>query len=215
MPIADLCSRAFLAAAESAVDLLSEPNVGARWTQPSALADFSVGGLAAHLARAVLNTREVLIAPAAQAPPITVFEHYRRSAWNGSDPESAANQGIRQTGERAASDGPGSVLAQVRRALDVVRTELADPRTGRPVFLPWAGWSLTRDDFLLTRMVELVVHADDLAVSIGIPAVVPPDEPLQLVIDLLARLAMYEHGPLAVLRTLSRAKRAPKSISAL
>ena len=84
-----------------------------------------------------------------------------------------------------------------------------------PVFLPWAGWSLTRDDFPLTRMMELVVHADDLAVSIRIPAVVLPDEPPQLAIDLLARLAMYEHGPPAVLRTLSRAERAPKSISAL
>ncbi|HEV2639977.1 MAG TPA: maleylpyruvate isomerase N-terminal domain-containing protein [Actinocrinis sp.] len=186
-----------------------------RWTDPSALRHFSVGGLAAHLARQILNVPEVLIAHAADTPPVTLFEHYRRCAWNDSDPESVANKDIRATGERAASDGPDSVLAQARRALGIVRTELAEDETGRSVFMPWEGWSLSRDDFLLTRTVELLVHSDDLAVSVGNQAPVLPDEPLQLVIDLLTRLSMYRYGPLAVLRTLARVERAPGSIAAI
>jgi hypothetical protein len=35
-------------------------------------------------------------------------------------------------------------------------------------------WFLRFDDFLLTFLVELVVHTDDLAVSVGIPT---PDLP--------------------------------------
>lgn len=40
---------------------------------------------------------------------------------------------------------------------------------GDVVLIPRQGWSLRRGDFLLTRMLEIVVHADDLAASFGIP----------------------------------------------
>jgi hypothetical protein len=33
-------------------------------------------------------------------------------------------------------------------------------------------WGLTVDDSLLTRVMELIVHTDDLAVSLGVPT--PP-----------------------------------------
>ena len=34
--------------------------------------------------------------------------------------------------------------------------------------MPWWDWSLSMDDFLLTRMIEMMVHSDDLAVSLGV-----------------------------------------------
>jgi hypothetical protein len=53
-------------------------------------------------------------------------------------------------------------------ALETVRRLLAAGTARDVVLIPWQGWSLHRDDFLLTRMLEIVVHTDDLALSIGI-----------------------------------------------
>jgi hypothetical protein len=61
---------------------------------------------------------------------------------------------------------------------------------------------------------ELLVHCDDLAVSADIATPEQPDVAVKLVIDLLSRLAVRRHGATAVLRTLSRAERAPGTIAA-
>ena len=73
---------------------------------------------------------------------------------------------------------------------------------------------MTLDDFLLTRLIELVVHSDDLAASVGLETPQLPADVVDPVVDLLARLAVHRHGPTAVIRTLSRAERAPATISA-
>jgi hypothetical protein len=58
------------------------------------------------------------------------------------------------------------------------------------------------------------VHADDLAVSVGMATPALPAAVLDPVFELLTRLAVRRHGPTAVLRALSRAERAPDTISA-
>jgi hypothetical protein len=75
-------------------------------------------------------------------------------------------------------------------------------------------WGLAVDDLLLTRVMELVVHADDLAVSLGIPTPAMPAEATDATIRLLARVAAWRHGPLAVVRALARRERAPETIAA-
>jgi hypothetical protein len=82
------------------------------------------------------------------------------------------------------------------------------------VFLPWAGWSLSLPDFLLTRMMEIAVHSDDLAVSVDVATPALSDDALRPVLGLLSDLAVRRHGAAAVLRALSRAERAPASIAA-
>jgi hypothetical protein len=84
----------------------------------------------------------------------------------------------------------------------------------RPVLIPWQGWSLTRDDFLVTRMMEITVHSDDLAASVGVTAPTLPDEVLGPVLAVLTRLAVRRHGQSAVVAALSRAERAPARINA-
>ncbi|HZE33962.1 MAG TPA: hypothetical protein VE198_21340 [Actinoallomurus sp.] len=71
------------------------------------------------------------------------------------------------------------------------------------------------DDFVTSRLLELVVHSDDLAYSVGMPTPELPAEATETVVDLLSRIALRRHGPTNVLRALSRAERAPSSISAL
>jgi hypothetical protein len=80
--------------------------------------------------------------------------------------------------------------------------------------VPRALAALTLDDLLITRMMEIAVHNDDLAVSVGMPTPELPPTVLDPVFDLLTRLAIRRHGPTAVLRALSRAERAPGTISA-
>jgi hypothetical protein len=66
---------------------------------------------------------------------------------------------------------------------------------------------LTLDDYLVTRLIELLVHTDDLAVSVGLPS---PDFPLAAsrpAIAALVDVAILRHGDDAVLRALSRRER--------
>ena len=90
---------------------------------------------------------------------------------------------------------------------------LAAHREGS-VLIPWQGWSLTASDFLLTRMMEIVVHSDDLAASVGVETPTFPDDVVTPVLDLLTGLAVRRHGGTALVRVLTRPQRAPASVSA-
>ena len=54
------------------------------------------------------------------------------------------------------------------------------------------------DGFLVTRLVELLAHADDLAASISIPTPEMPQMAYDLVIPCLTDVARRRHGNLAV-----------------
>ena len=207
-------ANAFLSAAGSAEALLRDPAVGARWGEPSALQYFTVGGLAAHLGRQVLRVPEVYAAPVPEGAPLGLLEHYARSAWANEDLDGEVNVGIRSTGEGFAAAGPEALLAEMGAMIEKLRTEFDGGPLPEVVGLPWTGWSLTFDDFLTTRLVELVVHSDDLAVSVGLETPVLPAETIEPVVDLLTRISMQRHGQAAVLRALSRSERATESVSA-
>lgn len=205
----------FLATARSAVALLREPAVVAAWHTPSALPEFTVSGLAGHLAYQVLAIPPVLSGPAATEETVSLLGHYGRVQWIGAAIDDEFHVRIRAGGEEIAAEGPGALAARV----DAAVTDLAAGLTqgqNRPVHLPvWGPWSLLLDDMLITRMMELTVHSDDLAVSVRIetPALTPGAA--DTVIGLLSRLAVRRHGPTGVLRALSRAERAPATIAAL
>ena len=78
----------------------------------------------------------------------------------------------------------------------------------------WDGYSLRLDDFVVSRMMELAVHSDDLAASVGIPTPALPPVVIDIVVDLLSRQAVRRHGASAVLRALTRQERAPATIAA-
>jgi hypothetical protein len=204
---------AFLSATETAATLLREPAVSARWSKPSALDDFSVGGLARHLANQVTRTVPLLAAvPGSSA--IALLEHYTRNAWVTSGVDGADNVWIRQRGEEAAAvTTPQALVDEVDAALSELRRFVLAEPAERVVDL--GDWGLAVDDFLLTRVMELVVHTDDLAVSLDLPTPEMPTAATDATIQLLARVAAWRHGPLAVVRALARRERAPETIAAL
>ena len=80
--------------------------------------------------------------------------------------------------------------------------------------IPWQGWSLSGEDWLTTRLMEIVVHSDDLAASVGVAPPAWSPEVLAPVLGLLTGVAVERHGQDAVVRALSRPQRAPSSVSA-
>ncbi|MEV7773673.1 maleylpyruvate isomerase N-terminal domain-containing protein [Kitasatospora sp. NPDC086791] len=205
----------FLAAAGAAERLLRRPEVAGAWRRPSALAQWSVGGLAGHLAYQVLCVPEALATAAPTEETVGLLDHYARVAWIGAAPDADVNVRIRQGSEAVAAAGPTALHRRVAGAVADLTTALATADGDRPVRLPiWGPWSLALDDLLATRTMELAVHADDLAVSVGVPTPGLPPETADAVAGLLARLAVRRHGWVGVLRALSRAERAPGSIAA-
>jgi Mycothiol maleylpyruvate isomerase N-terminal domain len=205
----------YVQTAHSAGRLLRAPAVAARWDAPSALAEFSVRGLAGHLAWQVLSVPRVLAEPTAGEPPIGLLDHYGNVKWLGADVNDDVNVDIRAGGERVAADGAADLAERVDAAARELPAILAAEPADRVVTLPWTGWSLRLDDFLVTRLMEIAVHSDDLAVSVGVSAPELAPAALDPVLALLSRLAVRRHGQASVLRALSRAERAPATIAAI
>jgi hypothetical protein len=208
----DRHAAAFLAAVQQSWELASTPQVRQAWKQESACAGMTVGGLAHHLLGQARNTRRLLEASPGEDEPIALLEHYSRAAWV--QPEAEVNVSIRDSDNAAAEQGPDAVLGEARAAIDALPDLLAGPRDPDTVHLAWQGWSLSTPDFLTTRMMEMVVHGDDLAASVGLPTPTYPDGVIGPVLALLTGVAVRRHGQSALVRVLARPQRAPGSVSA-
>jgi Mycothiol maleylpyruvate isomerase N-terminal domain len=197
---------AFPVAAAVALDIIQRGEVRGRWLMPSALPKMSIGALACHLGRQVVRAAE-LLPMATDVPPLaSVDAHYHRAAWvMSTSPDDPSND--RSTDDADAALGAAALADRSAEALATVRRLLAAGTARDVVLIPWQGWSLRRDDFLLTRMLEIVVHADDLALSVGVSTPEFPVEVFAPVRDLLVRLAVKRHGQSAVIGALTRSER--------
>jgi hypothetical protein len=200
--------RDYLDVAAGVVTLLSDPAVERCWTAASALPEFRVCGLAGHLAGQVGVVAAVLDADPPGTPPISLLDHYAQSTWTDGDIGSDLNTGIRLAGEQTAAIGLPALREQTADALATLRERLPDAPPDLVIQLPFGPWALTLDDFLATRMLEIAVHSDDLAVSVGVDTPALPPRAEQTVLGLLCRWSAARHGGTAVLRALSRAERA-------
>jgi len=207
-------SDAYLVASDSVVELIGRPEVAAAWTQPSALAEWTVGGLAGHLAGQVFAGVNLIEAEPSELTPIGLDDHYARVSWIGAAVDDEQSVDIRSGGDANAEAGVEALLGRLAEARARLVDLLAETSPDRPVLVPWQGWALRRDDFLVMRMMEITVHSDDVAASVGITAPALPDAVLGPVLALLTRLSVRRHGQSAVVAALSRAERAPARINA-
>jgi hypothetical protein len=197
---------AFFDAARCASTLLERPEVESHWTKPSVLAEFTIAGLAGHLLRGIMTVETYLDAPATAGAPLSAVEYYQAAGLT-SDPESKLNREIRTRGEEMAAGGASIVAAAARTVLHRLEDRLATEEFGR-VLSVLGGTSITLEEYLRTRVVELVVHSDDLALSVGIDdelALAPSTS--RVAIETMVALARARHGDLAVLRALTRRER--------
>jgi hypothetical protein len=205
--------QAFLDGSAVAMQLLRHPAVAERWAAPSALERMTVGMLACHLSRQFDRVAEILSTPGTTGVLPQADDHYRRAAWvSATDLDDPALD--RSEDEQQADLGPEAMINRATEALATVESMITTGPLSDVATIPWQGWSLRRNDFLLTRMVELVTHTDDLARSVDLAT---PDFPAAVyhpVAYLLLRLAVERHGQSAVTSALTRTERAPRTISA-
>jgi hypothetical protein len=204
----------YLESAAATTTVLAHPAVAGCWEAPSALAKLRVGALTAHLVSQLTQVPPVLDAPVVHER-VSLPEHFARSTWTDGDIDSPVNTYIRDAAEEAAAAGPQALAAAARAALAELGERLPAEPPDRVIQLPWGPWALSLDDYLTTRLIELAVHCDDLAASIGADPPAFPPGGLDTVIGVLCRMAARRHGPTALIRALSRAERAPKTIAAL
>jgi hypothetical protein len=196
----------FLDASAVAVDLMGAPEVESKWDEPSALAQWSVRGLAGHLVRCTAGVESYLDAdPAPTGTPVSPAAYYA-GAIDSNDLDADEHRGIRERGEQMAAAGYHALRAEHEASLARLRQRLdAEPeiRTVRV----WRDFVLLLDDYLVTRIVELTCHIDDLAVSVGVPTPQLPLEATDTSIRALTAIARHRHGDLAVIRAMARRER--------
>jgi len=173
------------------------------------LPEMTVGVLAGHTARAVFTVETYLDAPPpGDAHPISPVDYFLSvvATPDWADLSSPLNTTIRARGEEQAADGHEALLSQVDQAYVRLSQRLRD-EPGDRLLAVLNGQVIQLDDYLLTRMLEMVVHADDLATSVGLESAAIPAQASNETINLLVDIARQRHGDLAVLRALARRDR--------
>jgi hypothetical protein len=196
---------AFLDTSAAGRAVAADEAVGAKWDEPSALERWSVSGLTGHLMRATWAVEGYLVADEPDGPPSDPPTYYA-TVLDDDDLDSELHRSIRQRGDERAADGHAALLAEWDEILERLGIRLETERSGRLVEV-FKGFVLTLDDYLITRMVEMTVHIDDLCVSVGIETPELPRLATQLSIRTLVDVGRHKHGDVNVLRALTRRER--------
>ena len=207
-------SHVFLHLAATAEDALRRDDLATRWSEDSALAGYSIGGLAGHLARAVLTVDRYLDRPATTGEPTDPAGYLVRVLGTHDPVTSDLHAGVRARGDEEAVDGPIALADRIRVARRRLEARLAaiDPEQHIEVL---DGVVLTVTDYLRTRVVELVIHLDDLDVSLGEDVRDVPEEAYAITASVLAQVAVTRVGGRATVRSLARRERHPDAVRAL
>ena len=196
---------AYLRTARTGRELIAAPEVGARWDEPSSLREFTVRGLAGHLVRAATAVEPYLDRDEPKDPAVGPAAYFG-AITDEPDLDSELHRAIRQRGEDEAAEGQAALVARYNAAIERLERRLVDERPERRVRV-FRDFVLTLDDFLVTRCIELLVHIDDLAVSVGVPTPVPDAEAMDAALAALVDVSRRRHGDTAVLRALTRRER--------
>jgi hypothetical protein len=200
----------YLGAVDWLRGILSRAEVVESWSQPSAVAHYTVGGVAAHAVHGVLWLEQVL----KDAEPVglrrvKVPEYMGLNRVDGGhdDPFGAS---LRSAAEAFAETGARIVAA----ALTVSRDELvsllsAAPSTRAVPVIRVAGAYAPLSEYLPTRILEAIVHGDDVATSVPLLQVPdPPHDAVAVCLNVCMELARARVGDLESLRAFTRVERA-------
>ncbi|MGB5755414.1 MAG: maleylpyruvate isomerase N-terminal domain-containing protein [Acidimicrobiales bacterium] len=192
-------------AVEAAADLLDNPVVAQRWDQPSALAGMTVGALGAHLVRAAGATLAYLDRTDPNTEPtgelLTAVSYFHAAV------DSPIHERIRDVSADEARIGQAETAAKCKKlAADLAARLQLEPADRLVSAL--GDRMLTLDEFCRTRLIEVLLHLDDLAVSIDEPRPATDPEGPAIVIDVITGIARQLRGDWDVLYALARAERA-------
>lgn len=193
----------FLLGADVVLQAVTDTRVVDAWHEPSILDGQTVGSVAAHLARG--SVWVVLDYMAKDIAKDTVdfesaAEYYAILLDSMTD---ADHEAVRKRGEDGSAAGPVGVGEELTTKLAQLREALGAAPAGRLVSV-YGGKVMRLDDYLWTRIVEQVVHLDDLARSIGIEPWTNPPDAEALVISCGADIGRRRKGGAQMIRALFR-----------
>lgn len=200
----------YVAAGRVAVAVLGEARVSSRWNETSALPLYLVSGLAGHLAGqvgVVLKVLEGAGAAEVEGSVVSGADFIVQGRWIDAPPDSEVHEHIRRSGDQYAQHGPADLVTLARRQLSIIERELSGRRLDEPVKFPWDSPHLSLEDLLINRMMEIVVHVDDLCASVDIPVPEFPTEIGESVLNLLLAVALRREGAHRLIQSLTRPDR--------
>lgn len=204
---------ALWSALDAAVETVRSPEVEEAWEDESALEGLTVGGLVAHLLVATERTALVLEAepPVEHAVRIVGLREFYGP--NRIDDAAQLADGfpaaLRQGASSRAEAGPGPVIAEFADLPRRLRPLVAAAPEDRIVsVIQVRGGAARLEDYLVTRVIELVVHTDDIACSTGLLLPDVPPDVLGIVTSAFVDLAVGRSGARAVVRAFARRERA-------
>ncbi len=187
-----------------AAELVADERVVAGWDNPSALEGMTVGALAAHLVRATGATLAYLDRTNPDQEPdgelLTKVTYFHAAV------DSPIHDRIKEVSADEASAGPEAVAERARQVAD----ELAERLPAEPAdrLIGALGQRmLTLDEFCCTRMIEIGMHIDDLAHSIGAETPAMSSDVTGEIIDIVVGIARHLNGDWGVIHALARAER--------
>ena len=200
----DMIRDAFLAASHQAIDLIDSPRIAEAWQEPSALEGFTIGGLASHMGRAISTPAFYLDHP---EPPISATSVGPGAYFAGVDPnDERIHASIVRRGMDASQAGPTSVLNSLRAQLAVVEPRLRSEGADRRVMV-FGDQVMLLDDYLITRIVEMVIHGQDLIASLPELSVVWDEFAHDLALATVVETATIRHGIDTVITAFARKER--------
>jgi len=212
LPLTCYDAGAFIATGFDFLELVSRPEVADKWFEPSALERMSVGAVASH---GLGNLEQVLDnceRPEPATPRFLGIVEYTRSArleMREDLDRFVGHTMIIEGAERVASKGPGPVIERAAEWLEQLRWMLPAQDPDKHVYLPrlppMAGPLAM---MVANRCNELIVHMDDVAVSVGLPT--PPIRPeaAAMALTVLVSVSRKVNTDLELIRAMARAERA-------
>ena len=196
-------------AVATAADLIADSATAERWDEPSALDGMTVGALAAHLVRAAGATIAYLDRTPADRRPddelLTPVTYFRAAV------EAPIHDQIKDVSADEAAIGHAATATKCRRLAEDLATRLDEEPEDR-LLAALGGRMLTLDDFCRTRLIEILLHIDDLAASTGTERPeIDPRGPAEI-IEICVGIGVDRHGGWGVLAALARAERAPADV---
>lgn len=205
---------AYVAGVDWLRGILGRTELAAVWGEPSVVAGYTVGGMAAHAVHGVVWLQQLLTdAEPVGLRPVTVGEFFGLNRVDDADAEvrdDAFSASLRAAAEGFARTGSATVQAALTASRDQLVGLLDHVDMSRPVaVIRVSGAQISLREYLRTRVLELVVHGDDLVCSVpGVNAPDPPPGSLEVSLAVCLELAQARVGGPAVLRAFTRSERA-------
>ena len=200
-------NRVVAALVESGVrahSVLAADVVGKAWDRGSILAEMTVGDIAGHLLAVLIMFERCY---ELEVPPEVVAADPDGAGYATVRLGSKSDLGLppfripREGGRRVAARGHAAAVEQFGALLASLDARLSDDDPDRALLVGDHAATTLRA-FTATRVVELVLHADDIAESVGLAIAPPTTDASELVIGMLVASTRNRVGDARTIRAL-------------